>query len=134
MTTVHDFTMTSLDGAERSLATFRGKALLRGFRGAAPVSEAAYRVDRMLTQLHQAGILNRAKALVFGEMRGCQQDGGPSMDDVLVAVAREFSGPVLKGFPSGHTAGPTWTLPLGVRVHVRAASRPAVIVEESPVE
>jgi muramoyltetrapeptide carboxypeptidase len=98
------------------------------------VNERPYRVDRMLTQLHQAGILNRAKALVFGEMRGCQQDGGPSMDDVLVAVAREFSGPVLKGFPSGHTAGPTWTLPLGVRVHVRAASRPAVIVEESPVE
>jgi muramoyltetrapeptide carboxypeptidase LdcA involved in peptidoglycan recycling len=67
-------------------------------------------------------------------MRGCQQEGGPTIDDVLMAVAREFDGPVLKGFPSGHTAGPTWTLPLGVRIRIRAASRPAVLVEESPVE
>ena len=98
------------------------------------VNERPYRVDRTLTQLRQGGILNRARALVFGEMQGCRQDGGPSMDDVLQALAREFDGPVLKGFPSGHTAGPTWTLPLGVKIRVRAASRPAVIVEESPVE
>jgi muramoyltetrapeptide carboxypeptidase len=98
------------------------------------VNERPYRVDRMLTQLRQAGILNKARALVFGEMRGCQQDGDPPIDDVLTALAREFDGPVLKGFPSGHTAGPTWTLPLGTRVRVRAGSHPAVIVEESPVE
>ena len=98
------------------------------------VNERPYRVDRLLTQFRQAGILDKASALIFGEMRGCQQEGGPTIDDVLMAVAREFDGPVLKGFPSGHTAGPAWTLPLGVRIRVRAASRPAVLVEESPVE
>lgn len=98
------------------------------------VNERPYRVDRLLTQFRQAGILDKASALIFGEMRGCQQEGGPTIDDVLMAVAREFDGPVLKGFPSGHTAGPTWTLPLGVRIRIRAASRPAVLVEESPVE
>ena len=98
------------------------------------VNERPYRIERMLTQLRQAGILANARALLFGEMRGCQQDGGATMDDVLAALVRDFDGPVLKGFPSGHTAGPTWTLPLGVRVRLRADSRPAVIVEESPVE
>ena len=98
------------------------------------VNERPYRVQRMLTQLGQAGILARAAALVFGEMRGCQQDGGPTMDDVLDTVARDFNGPVLTGFPSGHTAGPTWTLPLGVRVRVCSTPRAALIVEESPVE
>jgi muramoyltetrapeptide carboxypeptidase len=98
------------------------------------VNERPYRIERMLTQLRQAGIIGNARALVFGEMRGCQQDGGPGMDDVLAALAREFNGPVMKGFPSGHTTGPTWTLPLGVRVRLRADSRPALIVEESPVE
>lgn len=98
------------------------------------VNERPYRVDRMLTQLRQAGLFARARALVFGEMRGCTQDGGPTVPDVLRALAAEFTGPVLAGFPSGHTAGPIWTLPLGVRVRVRTAARPAVIVEESPVE
>ena len=98
------------------------------------VNERPYRIDRMLTQLRQAGVLGKARALLFGEMRGCQQEGGPTMDDVLAAVARDFTGPILKGFPSGHTAGPTWTLPLGVAVRLRADVRPAVIVEESPVE
>ena len=98
------------------------------------VNERPYRIDRMLTQLRQAGVLGKARALIFGEMRGCQQDGGPTIDDVLAAVARDVAGPVVKGFPSGHTTGPTWTLPLGVRVRLRADTRPAVIVEESPVE
>lgn len=98
------------------------------------VNERPYRIQRMLTQLRQAGIIANARALIFGEMRGCQQDGGPTMNDVLAALASEFDGPVVKGFPSGHTTGPSWTLPLGVRVRLRADSRPALIVEESPVE
>ena len=98
------------------------------------VNERPYRIDRMLTQLRQSGILGKASALVFGEMQGCRQDGGPTMEDVLRNVVAEFDGPVVTGFPSGHTTGPTWTLPLGVRVRVRAVARPAIVVEESPVE
>jgi muramoyltetrapeptide carboxypeptidase len=98
------------------------------------VNERPYRVDRMLTQLRQSGILARAAALVFGEMRGCENGrGGPSVRDVIEALAAEFAGPVLTGFPSGHTTGPCWTLPLGVRVRVRTAPRAALIIEESPV-
>ena len=98
------------------------------------VNERPYRIDRMLTQLAQSGILRRAAALVFGEMRGCEDDrGGPSVHDVIQAVAAQCGGPVLAGFPSGHTSGPCWTLPLGVRVRVRSTPRPAVVLEESPV-
>jgi muramoyltetrapeptide carboxypeptidase len=98
------------------------------------VNERPYRIHRMLTQLRQGGILSRAAALVFGEMRGCEdQREAPSVHDVIEAIAADFDGPVLFGFPSGHTGGPCWTLPLGVRVRVRAVPRPAVVVEESPV-
>jgi muramoyltetrapeptide carboxypeptidase len=97
------------------------------------VNERPYRIDRMLTQLAQSGILRRAVALVFGEMRGCQDErGGPSVDDVIETVAACVSGPVLSRFPSGHTTGPCWTLPFGVRVRVRTTP-PAVVIEESPV-
>ena len=48
--------------------------------------------------------------------------------------AADVPGPVIFGFPSGHTTGPCWTLPLGVRVRVTTAPAPVVIVEESPVD
>jgi muramoyltetrapeptide carboxypeptidase len=98
------------------------------------VNERPYRIDRMLTQLAQSGILRRAVGLVFGEMRGCADDrSGPSVHDVIQAVAASFSGPVIAGFPSGHTTGPCWTVPLGVRTRVRTSPRPAIVIEESPV-
>jgi len=99
------------------------------------VNERPYKLDRILTQLRLAGILQRARALVFGEMRGCDESGGqPCALDVIRTFAQEFSGPVITGFPSGHTTGPCWTLPLGVRVRVVTTPRPSIVVEESPVE
>ena len=99
------------------------------------VNERPYRLDRMLTQLAQAGILARASALVFGEMRGCEEPGGEvTARAVVERLTRETAGPVLYGFPSGHTSGPCWTLPLGVRVTVETRPRPGLIVEESPVD
>jgi len=99
------------------------------------VNERPYRLDRMLTQLRLAGILSRARALVFGEMRGCDEAGGEaSALDVIRTFAHDCEGPVITGFPSGHTIGPCWTLPLGVRVRVVTAPRASVVVEESPVE
>jgi muramoyltetrapeptide carboxypeptidase len=98
------------------------------------VNERPYRLDRMLTQLRLAGLLSRAVALVFGEMRGCDEPGVTLLArDVVRRLTVDFPGPVLYGFPSGHTAGPAWTLPLGVRVRVVTAP-PAIVVEEAPVE
>lgn len=99
------------------------------------VNERPYRLDRLLTQLRLAGILGRARALVFGEMRGCDEaNGQPSALDVIRDLTTESVGPVITGFPSGHTTGPCWTLPLGVRVRIVTAPHPTVVVEESPVE
>jgi hypothetical protein len=44
-----------------------------------------------------------------------------------------FPGPVLFGFPSGHTTGPCWTLPLGVTTRVIANQRPRLVIEEAAV-
>ena len=99
------------------------------------VNERPYRLDRMLTQLRLSGILARARALVFGELRGCDETGGqPGALDVIRAFAHGCEGPVITGFLSGHTSGPCWTLPLGVRVRVVTAPRPSLIIEEAPVE
>jgi len=97
------------------------------------VNERPYRIDRMLTQLQQAGILRRAKGLVFGEMRGCDEPAGtPTARDAIQSFTADFPGPVLFGFPSGHTSGPCWTLPLGVRVSIKTTGA-SLRIEESPV-
>jgi muramoyltetrapeptide carboxypeptidase len=98
------------------------------------VNERPYRLDRMLTQLRLSGLLSRARALVFGEMRGCDEPAGqPCAQDVIAGVLSGFPGPILYGFPSGHTTGPCWTLPLGVRTRVIAERRPRLVIEEAAV-
>src|SRR6185503_831038 len=104
------------------------------------VGERPYRLDRMVTQLHQSGLLARAAAVVVGELPKCDEPalpgppGGLTGRAVMADLLRDFPGPVIAGFPSGHTTGPAWTLPLGVRCRVIADGPPRLVVEEAAVE
>lgn len=98
------------------------------------VAERPYRLDRMLTQLYLSGILSRASALVFGELPRCDEPGGsPTAREVVEELTRGFRGPILYGLPSGHTSGPTLTLPFGVRARVLTTPRPSLVIEEAAV-
>ena len=97
------------------------------------VGEKPYRIDRMLTQARQAGWLAKASAVVCAEFPECEDPGGSNARSVVVEMLADFPGPVLFGFPSGHTAGPTLTLPIGVMSTVVTTPSPMVIVEEAAV-
>jgi muramoyltetrapeptide carboxypeptidase len=98
------------------------------------IAERPFRLDRMLTQLRLSGILSRVAAIVFNELPKCDEPGGnlPARG-VIVDVLDGFRGPILFGFPSGHTAGATMTLPFGVQARVIGDRRPRVIIEEAAV-
>ena len=83
------------------------------------VNEKPYRIDRMLTQLWQAGALDEVAGVIFGEMEGCTAgpDERVSVRDVIAAAFATAPFPVVFGLPSGHGAG-TVTLPLGVRARL----------------
>jgi len=99
------------------------------------VGERPYRVDRLFTQLAQAGVIRRAAAIVFGEMPRCDEPAGtPAIRDVVGELTKGFPGPVLFGLPSGHTSGAALTLPFGVRARVVATTQPSLEIEESAVE
>jgi muramoyltetrapeptide carboxypeptidase len=99
------------------------------------VGERPYRLDRMLTQLSLSGILGRAAALVFATFPRCDEPaGGPTARSVIADFVASFGGPVVFGFPSGHTNGPALTLPLGVRTRVIASGEPRLVFEEAAVE
>jgi muramoyltetrapeptide carboxypeptidase len=99
------------------------------------VAERPYKLDRMLTQLRLSGILGLASGVVLGEFPDCDEPRGQlSGRAVLADLLSDFRGPVVYGFPSGHTAGPLLTLPFGVRSRVIANERARFIIEEAAVE
>ena len=98
------------------------------------VAERPYRLDRMVTQLRQTGLLSLAAAVVIGELPRCDEPSGDvTARAVMADLFADFPGPVMIGFPSGHTTGPAMTLPFGVTARVVAESHPRLVIEESAV-
>jgi muramoyltetrapeptide carboxypeptidase len=98
------------------------------------VGERPYRLDRMVLQLRQTGLLGRAAAVVIGELPRCDEPtGDPTARAVMAELFADFRGPVLIGFPSGHTVTPAMTLPFGVQARVVADRRPRLVIEEAAV-
>jgi muramoyltetrapeptide carboxypeptidase len=98
------------------------------------VGERPYRLDRMVTQLKQARLLEHASAVVIGELVRCDEpNGGMTGRAVMADLFADFPGPVLIGLPSGHTSGPALTLPFGVMARAVADGRPRLVVEEAAV-
>jgi muramoyltetrapeptide carboxypeptidase len=97
------------------------------------VNERPYRLHRMLMQLRLSGRLSRAAAVVFGELPGCDEPGGRvTAREIVADVLADFPGPVLIGFPSGHTVSPALSVPLGVRTTVVGdGARPRLVFEEA---
>ena len=100
------------------------------------VGERPYRLDRMVTQLRQSGLLAKAAAVVIGELPRCDEpSGGATARATMADLFADFPGPVLIGFPSGHTIGPQQTSPFGVRARVVADERaPRLVIEEPAVQ
>jgi muramoyltetrapeptide carboxypeptidase len=69
------------------------------------VTEAPYRVDRMLTSLRLGGHLARASAIVFGAFTRCAAGiDGRTVEAVLAERTADLGIPVLAGAPFGHEA------------------------------
>jgi muramoyltetrapeptide carboxypeptidase len=99
------------------------------------VGERPYKLDRMITQMRQAGLLATAAAVVVAQLPNCDETTGEvTGQQVIAELFRDFPGPVVVGFPSGHTTGPAMTLPLGVTCRVVADNRPRLVIEEAAVE
>lgn len=77
------------------------------------MSEAPYRVDRMLVQLRRAGALRGLAGVAVGQFTDCADDRPTSIVDVLAEHLGDLGVPVLGGLPVGHGYGQL-AVPLGV--------------------
>ncbi|MEO0560339.1 MAG: LD-carboxypeptidase [Bacteroidota bacterium] len=87
------------------------------------IAEAIYRVDRMLTQLGQAGVLDGLAGFVFGVCQRCYPDSGDppgfSLDEVIEQHIRPLGIPAYTGAQIGHTADKL-TVPIGIETEIDA--------------
>lgn len=82
------------------------------------VGEKIYSVDRMLTQLRQAGVFDRCAGIVLGMFSGCRNaypEFGLTLEQVISDVVLPCGKPVLTGLCFGHQQ-PSLSFPLGVSV------------------
>ena len=72
-------------------------------------NEPPYKIDRLLTQLHQADKLKNAAGFILGDFSPeTTETLAQSINEILTPLNK----PIITGFPAGHTM-PNITLPLG---------------------
>jgi len=90
------------------------------------VNEEPYRIDRLLTQLTLAGVVDAAAGFVLGSFTH-PEDPAAVLRERLGALGK----PVLAGWPAGHGV-PNRPLPLGLRVRLDAAAGTLTLLEGWP--
>ena len=110
--------------------SFRGKILLLE-----DVDEVPYRIDRLLTHLLNAGILQKVAGIAVGVCQNCEdptakrsREYRQSLDDVLRERLFPLKVPVVIGLPFGH-ADHNATLPIGGRAVLDADHGDLIITQ-----
>jgi muramoyltetrapeptide carboxypeptidase len=86
------------------------------------IGEAPYRVDRMLTQLKLAGLLEQLAGFVFGQCTACgpsESYGSLTLEAILEDHIAPLEIPAWSGAWIGHVE-PIWTLPIGMPITIDA--------------
>ncbi|MFO1313916.1 MAG: LD-carboxypeptidase [Burkholderiales bacterium] len=81
------------------------------------VGETPYRIERMLYQLHHAGVLARQRAILLGQFTEyalSANDGGYDLDAAVAQMRGVCAAPIYTGLPFGHVPDKL-TLPVGGR-------------------
>ena len=102
------------------------------------IGEEVYRVDRLLSQLLNAGILHQIGGLLYGAFTGTDPrriSVDPlELDEILLHYARVANVPTIAGLPYGHVST-KMTLPMGVMTRmVSQRVESCVEILEDPFE
>jgi len=105
-----------------------GRRLRGGLLFLEDVGEHPYRVERMLLQLQQAGVIDAQRALLLGDFGGWKPsplDRGYALREVLAHLRRVSKTPIVTGLPIGHLPRTKLPLPVGRRAQLVVERRNA---------
>lgn len=77
--------------------------------------EEPYRIDRLLTQLENAGIFSEVKGILFCSFEKCGFKNKREVLNLLKEKVKKYTVPTIYGFPVGHGKR-NYTLPIGMEV------------------
>jgi len=83
------------------------------------IGEEIYRIDRLLWQLKEAGLLDQPAGIILGSWNGCKTTltNSLTLDDVFAHYFGQAPYPVIGGFPSGHDKYQA-TIPLNTHAEI----------------
>lgn len=93
------------------------------------VGEHPYRVERMLLQLQQAGVIDAQAAVLLGDFSGWTRqstDRGYGLKDAIAALRARTRTPVLTGLPFGHCVTKV-CLPVGANIDIFVQGREVIL-------
>lgn len=105
-----------------------GRRVRGGLLFVEDVAEHPYRVERMLLQLHQAGVLDAQRALLVGDLGGWKAsplDRGYGLRPMLAHLRSVTRTPIVTGLPVGHVPRTKVCLPVGRRAQLVVERRQA---------
>jgi muramoyltetrapeptide carboxypeptidase len=94
-----------------------------------------YQIDRMLMQLKLAGMFDKVRGIVFGEMLDCVQTAnqGYTLEEVVTRIVGDLGVPVAFGVRSGHVTSRNITLPFGVGAKLTVQGEVTLKILESAI-
>jgi muramoyltetrapeptide carboxypeptidase len=97
----------------RSFPDLKGKVLFLE-----DVDEYLYHIDRMLTALKRAGMLEDLGGLLIGDFTGMKDHSisfGSTWEEIILESVATYHYPVIFGVPAGH-GDENWPLEMGIRL------------------
>lgn len=96
------------------------------------VGEEFYRIDRMLTQLHLNGILDKLNGFIFGRCTDCEKSNRQSLslEQILEDHIKPIGKPAFFGSMIGHIDN-IFTLPIGINARIDANSGTIALLEQA---
>lgn len=91
------------------------------------IAEPAYKIERDLNHLLQAGVIDNQNAVILGDfskIKSSEHDFGYGLEDALSYIAGQTKTPFISGLPFGHEMK-TATLVVGAEAHLNVQSNMA---------
>ncbi len=100
------------------------------------VDEEPYRIDRMLTQMIEAGKFKKASGIILGNFSGCEpkkdDSNSFSLKEVLYSRLYELNIPVVYGMSFGHIKNKL-TLPVGIKAEFNSINQTITLLENAVI-
>lgn len=97
------------------------------------INEPSYKIDRMLNQLWQSGLLRDVNGIIFGYFTNCSYDEGDfTTQEILQHYADLAKKPTACGLPVGHDMN-NMSLPVGTSVCLQVTNAATSLSFTSPL-